>query len=196
LRAIGSVAAYWSALEVTVLDCIARLSNIRVGDVVILAGPSAFASWMDILMVMATNSKDQEHAHKVEQLEKLGGLLLKLLRLRNYVIHATWMPQTDAPAALGGLLNQPVNLFTSKHKARGFGIPKRGRDVMIFVHWTAPQIRKLASLCARAGRLLGEICDQKKPTSREEQREHARQSRTNLKRIRSMLDSLPDPFRK
>ncbi|TKS58241.1 MAG: hypothetical protein EWM72_03133 [Nitrospira sp.] len=192
LEAIGSVAAQWSSLESSMISAICKVAATNLHVTVVLAGPSAFASWVDMLIVFARSSED--HKHKEKMLDSLCHLLLKLQRLRNYIVHASWMDQKRGIGLIARVMDPGIT--SAKDKAKGIGIPKRGRDVLVFVHWTAPQMRAVAKLIEKARLMLVELSHRQKPTSPQERLAHALMDQTILRRIRTMLDSLPDPFQK
>ena len=188
LREIGRVAAEWSALEFAMLDSIAICGEVPLVKTIMLCGPAAFASWTDILLVVSANKK---HGHKYEPLRKLIGLLLKLLRLRNYMVHANWQHQDGVDS---GLFASVVN--PGPETAKGLGVPKRGQDIILTVHWTVIQMRLVADLIAESRAVLHEIVDRKPSTSIAELVEQTQSYHSILARIQSMLDRLPDPFQK
>jgi hypothetical protein len=190
VMAIGYVALEWSRAEVAMLECLSSISKVHVENVIVFAGPSNFASWVDMLIVQCRLS--EENRFKEDLFEEVCGLLKKLQTLRNYIVHAAWLPQKRSKGILGGVINPGIQ--SAQDKARGFGIPKRGRDILIHVYWTAPQMRTVSKLTSKARELLIEICDQTQPASPKELRAAKRRDRTILQQIRKMLDTLPDPY--
>jgi len=190
LEGIGRVAADWSLLEFQVISELSSLSNVEDFKTVILAAPSSFAGWIDMLNIFCSGK------HISAEIESISKLLIKLLRLRNYAIHAVWMVEKGPGAS--GIISSAMNptIITSRQKVKGFGMPKRGRDVLINVEWTSTQLRQLARLIEESRVLLWSISNRKPPTSISERVSNVLQGRTNLHHIRKMLDKLPDPFRK
>jgi hypothetical protein len=190
LEAIGLVAASWSSLEAMMLECISKLTGIHVLEVTVLAAPAAFASWCDMLIVICREK--EQHKHKLDELEKLIGLLKKLQTLRNYIVHATWLPYTHGKAIVDRLLDRGI--ASAHDKALAFGLPKRGQKIMLKIKWTAPQMRTVAELTHKSSTMLRGICHQSTPASPAELLGHEGLKKTNLGRILAMLNRLPDPF--
>lgn len=188
LEAIGRVAATWSLLESTMMSAIRKISGIELEKVIALAGPSAFASWADMLILLASES--QEHKDKVPELERLIKLLLKLQNRRNSIVHAIW----QIPRRGRGLINSVVIPITPRDSAYGFGIPKRGRDGFTFVSWTPPQMRKIATTIEETRLMLSWIAYRQPPASQPERDAQHRRRGTTLTRIDKLLDTLPHPF--
>ena len=192
LEAIGRVATEWSALEMEMIHAISSISGVGYVNACILAGPSAFASWVDMLIVLTRQNKEQSHNEIV--FEALCKLMKKLLTLRNYMIHAHWMNQVRN-ASTTHYVMVPI-VLRAADKAVGVGIPKRGRDITIEVRWTAPQMRTVIRSILGARLLLQRICFRPPPTSPQARFAPAGSDRTILRQIRTMLDTLPDPFQK
>lgn len=192
LEAIGRVAATWSLLERMVLSTLSTISGVGLDKAITLAGPSAFASWIDMLLSLARSSK--EHKHKEGEYEAISKLLLKLLNRRNYIVHAVWqIPLHGGP----GLINRRMYAApTASSKIEADGFPKRGREWIIRVAWTSKQMRHIATLIEKARIMLLEIQMRPLPASPKERISHTHLRQRNLHKIRAMLDSLPDPFRK
>lgn len=160
LQAIGRVAATWSLLELMVLSALSTISGIRLDKAIILAGPSAFASWLDMLAILARNSA--EHKHIEYELDALFKLLKKLLNRRNHIVHAVWqIPRVGGP----GLINSYIAPLTARSKIEADGFPKRGKEWIIRVAWTPKQMRHVATLIAKARIMLLEIQMRTPPTS-------------------------------
>ncbi len=192
LQAIGKVAANWSALETTVIISISDISNVHTFHVFVMAGPAAFASWLDMLLVEIGNSP--HHALRIREFEDLSSLLLKLQRLRNCIVHATWESKDSGRGLVEAVMNPTV--VRARDKVTGFGIPKRGRNVIVKVTWTAKKIRLVADLISEATTMLHEFVHLPRSTSAREQLAQLLLNQTSRARIREMLDSLPDPFHK
>ena len=192
LEAIGRVAAAWSSLEFRLVVAISEIGGTEPYKTIVLAGPAAFANWADMLVIMAKSSSN--HVDKTDEFEKLGNLLTKLLRLRNYIVHAVWERKSSGIGLLALAMSPAIP--GAFDKASGLGFPKRGRDVVLKVEWTPRQMRHVASLIEEAETILSKIVYRPPPTSLRERIEHNEMSQTNLLHIRKVLDSLPDPFRK
>lgn len=188
LEGIGRVAATWSLLERDILLALSEISGITFFSTLVLASPSAFAGWMDMLLLLGKK-------HQLRELQVLVKLFLKLLRLRNNLVHLAW----SAPESRGiGLINSrmmPKNI-TPLDKVKGLGIPKRGRDVIVEVEWSPKQMRQVASLIEASRKSLNSLVYRRQPTSPQEHVADALLSQTNLLHIQNMLDTLPDPFQK
>lgn len=194
LEAIGRVAASWSQLEWAMILTLSEISDVHIYKTIALAAPSAFASWVDMIIVLIRSGA--AHKDKEDVLEKLFKLLKKLLTLRNNIVHATWsVPEKSKGTGLIGSAMNP-EILTPYDKASGMGLPKRGRDVIIKVEWTPKQMRQVASLIEEARLILLGISYLKPATSLQTLSEHMQKRQTILLRIQKMLDILPDPFQK
>ena len=140
LKAIGTVAASWSSMEMTILYTMTKVANIPFQTTIILAGPSNLAAWSDMLKKLCDSTIKFRWNSK-----KLATLLEKIKKLsteRNNVVHASWSPDTaDQPTGL--LWTPPPNTNTPKI-AKGMGVPKRGKNILIAVEKTAAEIRDVA----------------------------------------------------
>lgn len=191
LEAIGRVTAEWSLLEIAILYALAETGGVKITSTIVLAAPSAFASWVDMLAIF---SRRPEQKHKEDAFAEICKLLLKLQKLRNYIVHATWEDRKKTSGLIGHLINPDLVVELPREIAKGYGVPKRGRDILIDVTWTVSQMRHVARLIEESRSMLREIADRKQPTSPREHDALALLDQTNRRRIREMLDSLPDPF--
>lgn len=190
LEAIGRVAATWSSLEFSMIAAIAKVSGCETYKAIVLAGPAAFASWADMLVISAQSSS--LHKDKADEFASLCKLLLKLLRLRNYIVHAVWEQKSKGIGLIASAMNSIIP--GAYDKASGLGFPKRGRDVILKVEWTPQQMRLVASLIEESESILVRIVYRPNSTSLAELSEHMQSRQTIQQRIRKALDSLPEPF--
>lgn len=191
LEAIGQVCAEWSALEIRLINGIARLTDVPVLKTILLAGPATLDSWLDMIMVSVKTSPS--HFISVDAFNDVNRLIQKLRTLRNHAVHASWNVRSRGSDL--GLLGTVV-LIDVRHDdyAEGLGIPKRGQEVLISVRWTAKQLRQVADLIREAGRIFSGLVDRRLPASDKEQIAHMLLDQTIQARIRTMLDSLPSPY--
>lgn len=191
LLAIGQVAVSWSLLERMVLSALSSLSGVRLDKAITLAGPAAFASWIDMLIILTGPST--EHAHKHQEIDKLGKLLKKLHTKRNYIVHAVWqIPRAGTGIIASEMYADPIS--TSKAEADGF--PKRGTDWIKRVAWTPKQMRQIATMTEKCRSMLLEIQMRTPPTSHIDSLADDRRRQTNLRNMSLLSDRLPDTFRK
>ena len=140
LKAIGTVAASWSSLEMSILYIMAKIASIPFQTALILAGPSNLAAWSDMLKKLCGQATRYGWNEK-----KLSSLLEKIKKLsseRNNVVHASWSPETNNQQT--GLLWIPPTNAQPPKIAKGLGVPKRGKSVLISVEKTAADIRDVA----------------------------------------------------
>jgi hypothetical protein len=191
LESIGRVAAAWSLLETAIIVNLSDIADTPPFQTTVLAGPAAFDSWLDMTIILV---KTTSHSHKLRELETLFGLMKKLHRLRNYIVHASW----DEPNKGRGIIASAMNpvILTPYDKASGFGIPKRGHDVFVQVSWTPQQMRHVSNLIEEARLMLYEIVDHWPQAPQKTLNAPGQKGPTILPRIRQMLDTLPDPFQK
>jgi hypothetical protein len=140
LRAIGKVAAQWSALELTMMYCISRITGSTIKQAVILTGSQNVASWCDMLKKLTEDSKP--FTGKATELDRICKQIIDIQSERNAVVHTAWHPRV----ALIGLLGSPTELvrIKSKEQASGVGVPKRGTQVYKDVAYSAPEMIRVA----------------------------------------------------
>lgn len=142
LKAIGAVAAQWSLLELRMLQAISLVSNVSIQQALILAGPSHFPVWMDMLRRLTTVFPSAVEVDK--KIDRLKKRLEGVHRKRNQVVHAAWMREDN----LGDSSEVPYKIAT------GTGLPKSGKIVLIELSMTAADIRGIRHEIEEAERSL------------------------------------------
>lgn len=134
LQAIGLVAAQWSLLELRVLSAIATISNVSLATAIILAGPSHFPTWMDMLrrltILFPTVPQIDSRINRIKKKFE------EVAQKRNQVVHAAWMQEPPK-----GLLS--IGWDKPKLIATGTGLPKSGKNIVIPLQMTAADIREI-----------------------------------------------------
>lgn len=144
LRAIGKVAAQWSALEITILFVISKALNVSFTQATIVCGSQNASAWCDMLKKLTNESKGSELATVCKTIEDLQSK-------RNNIVHAYWHPRQEVANGLFGL-----NITPQKPPilARGIGVPKRGKEIFRQFEYAPQDILKVANEIAKAERSL------------------------------------------
>lgn len=143
LKAIGMVAANWSALEFTLMFLVAQESGTTTNKTFTLIAGNGINSWLQVLERLLENDGK---GWKWQTL-KTAGLLKSLQDLqthRNNIVHAVW----NVPEPLNKLAQlvlQKVNL-PPPVQAQGLGF-KKGRSTVI-IQYTAADMRSVAKQIA------------------------------------------------
>lgn len=156
LRAIGMVAAHWARLEVTLLWIISRTCNIELKQAVILAGAQNATAWCEMLQKLTTPEQEAGKPKIRTPIDEIVEKVKLLLTSRNNIVHTSWFDTRDFSV---GLINFVDERPKANQKARGAGIPKRGRKIFLDTSYTAKEMLKVASeIQAVEQALLGLTC--------------------------------------
>lgn len=145
LRAIGSVAAHWNLLELTLLWAISKIAKVSYSQAIIMAGAQNAEAWCAMLQKMTGDTKRPGPGAKPTKLDKLTTSVQELHAKRNEVVHASWHPRTPIVAGLLSATHPPSAPPKGKDKASGTGIPKRGKKVMNFIDYTSSEILAISN---------------------------------------------------
>lgn len=124
----------------------------------------------------------------------MSALLKKLQRLRNHIVHASWESKNRGKGLIAAAMDP--KFVDPSDTATGYGFPKRGRDPIVRVEWTAAQIMAVADLIEESRGILSELANRKPATSPRVKLAHTLRNEAIQRRIAEMRDRLPDPFPK
>ncbi len=159
LRAIGKVAATWSALELTMLNAIADAAKLDLRDAIILVGSQNVAQWCEVLKKLTGDSNEflprqenkQNKKSPLTQLDVICATITKLQPRRNQVVHTYWRQNAPEQGLYG--IGSPQST-TGKLPAVGVSIPKRGNKVILSVAMNSRDMLSVARDTEEARRSL------------------------------------------
>jgi hypothetical protein len=152
LRAIGKVAAQWSALEITILFVISKTLNVSFSDATAVCGSQNASAWCDILKKLTKESKSAGLPENTE-LDRVCITITKLQTKRNDIVHGYWHPRREMSS---GLLGLSLNPNIPSKLASGIGVPKRGTKIFKLIELTPEDMLNTANEIAQAERALFE----------------------------------------
>ena len=152
LRAIGKVAAQWSALEFAILRTISDVARTDHHTTLTMIAAQGFVSWCEILKAVSgdVTPKPKPKLNTPTELESLVTTMTTLHKHRNNIVHCAWDAPFGITPGMGLLGIHDLPRPKAHEKAKGSGLKKRERDPVFPISYTAKEMLGYARQIDRA----------------------------------------------